>query len=301
MFSGFDLRYNGSVCLWTLDDKANEFRWLLPVLMRVIFLPLQETRITLPMRTYFWLFLLLPLLSTAQEYGEFDLNRGNGILFNVSYAYHSPGGDLGKRFGDHFSVGSGLEFITDKGNWLFGLGMNYYFGNQVAENPILGLLNDQGGIIGNNRGYADIQLRMRGYYLGGHVGKLIPLGFSRNPRSGLRVTASAGLLQHKIRIQDDPLNFVPQLDDQYKKGYDRLSNGLAFTEFIGYQILSTNKLINFFAGVEFTQGFTMSRRAFDFASRQQDTTERVDLNVGFRVGWILPFYVGERASEEIYY
>ncbi|MCI4650583.1 hypothetical protein [Phaeodactylibacter sp.] len=253
------------------------------------------------MRTYFWLFLLLPLLSTAQEYGEFDLNRGNGILFNVSYAYHSPGGDLGKRFGDHFSVGSGLEFITDKGNWLFGLGMNYYFGNQVAENPILGLLNDQGGIIGNNRGYADIQLRMRGYYLGGHVGKLIPLGFSRNPRSGLRVTASAGLLQHKIRIQDDPLNFVPQLDDQYKKGYDRLSNGLAFTEFIGYQILSTNKLINFFAGVEFTQGFTMSRRAFDFASRQQDTTERVDLNVGFRVGWILPFYVGERASEEIYY
>jgi hypothetical protein len=45
----------------------------------------------------------------------------------------------------------------------------------------------------------------------------------------------------------------------------------------------------------------MSRRDFDFSMRQQDTTERLDLNVGFRVGWILPFYVGERASEEVYY
>lgn len=252
------------------------------------------------MRTYFWLFLLLPLTAMTQDYGEFDLNRGNGILFNLSYAYHSPGGDLGKRFGDHFSVGSGLEYITDKGHWLFGLGMNYYFGNQVGENPLSALQNDQGGIIGNNRGYADIQLRMRGFYTGVHVGKLIPLGFA-NPRSGIRVTVSAGLLQHKIRIQDDPLSFVPQLDEEYKKGYDRLSNGLSFTEFIGYQLLSTNKRINFFAGLELTQGFTMSRRDFDFSMRQQDTTERLDLNVGFRVGWILPFYVGERASEEVYY
>jgi hypothetical protein len=252
------------------------------------------------MRTYFWLFLLLPLTAMTQDYGEFDLNRGNGILFNLSYAYHSPGGDLGKRFGDHFSVGSGLEFISDKGHWLFGLGMNYYFGNQVGENPLSALQNDQGGIIGNNRSYADIQLRMRGFYTGVHLGKLIPLGFA-NPRSGIRVTVSAGLLQHKIRIQDDPLSFVPQLDEEYKKGYDRLSNGLSFTEFVGYQLLSTNKRINFFAGLELTQGFTMSRRDFDFSMRQQDTTERLDLNVGFRVGWILPFYVGERASEEVYY
>ena len=135
---------------------------------------------------------------------------------------------------------------------------------------------------------------------GAHVGKLIPVGFS-NPRSGLRLTVSAGLLQHKIRIQDDPLSFVPHLDDDYKKGYDKLSNGLAFTEFVGYQLLSTNKRINFFAGFEFTQGFTMNRRAFDFDTRQQDTANRVDLNVGFRVGWVLPFYVGQRASEEIYY
>jgi hypothetical protein len=168
------------------------------------------------MRTYFWLFLLLPLTAMTQDYGEFDLNRGNGILFNLSYAYHSPGGDLGKRFGDHFSVGSGLEFISDKGHWLFGLGMNYYFGNQVGENPLSALQNDQGGIIGNNRSYADIQLRMRGFYTGVHLGKLIPLGFA-NPRSGIRVTVSAGLLQHKIRIQDDPLSFVPQLDEEYKK------------------------------------------------------------------------------------
>ncbi|TXB66543.1 hypothetical protein [Phaeodactylibacter luteus] len=236
----------------------------------------------------------------AQEYGEFDINRGNGVLYHISYGGHSPGGDLGRRFGNHFSVGTGLEWITDRGNWLLGAEMNYFFGNQVAENPLSALITDQGFIIGNDRTFADIQLRMRGFYAGAHVGKLIPLG-PRNPRSGLRVTVSAGLLQHKIRIQDDPLRFVPQLDDEYKKGYDRLTNGLAFTEFVGYQILSTNKRINFFAGLELTQGFTMSRRSFDFDTRTQDTASRLDFNVGLRVGWVLPFYVGERASEEIYY
>ncbi len=252
------------------------------------------------MRTYFWLLLLLPALGSAQDYGEFDLNRGNGLLFNVSYAGHSPGGDFGKRFGDHFSFGSGLEFITDKGNWLLGVNFHYYFGNQVGENPISGLQNNVGGIIGTNQGYADIQLRMRGYYAGAHIGKLVSLGFP-NPRSGLRITLSAGLLQHKIRIQDDPLSFVAQLSDEYKKGYDRLTNGFALTEFIGYQLLGTKKRINFFAGFEFTQGFTMNRRSFNFDTRTQDTTERLDLNAGIRVGWILPFYVGKRASEEIYY
>jgi hypothetical protein len=238
--------------------------------------------------------------SQKQEYGEFALNRGNAFLFNLSYGFHQPGGDLSDRFGDHYSIGSGAEWMFDKGNWIVGGSFNFYFGNEVGENSLAPLFNDQGFLIGNDRQYANIRLRMRGFYAGLTLGKLISVGLP-NPRSGIRVSVSTGLLQHKIRIQDDPVRRVPQVSDEYQKGYDRLTNGLAFTEFIGYQILSSNRRINFFAGFEFTQGFTMNRRSFNFDTRQQDTSSRLDLDFGFRVGWMLPFYVGKRASEEIYY
>lgn len=147
---------------------------------------------------YFWFFLLLFLLFFVQEYGEFDFNWGNGIFVDFIYGYYMFGGDFGKCFGNYFSVGIGVEFIIDKGNWFFGLGMSYYFGNEVVENLFIGLFNDQGCIIGNNCGYVDIQFRMCGYYVGGYVGKFILLGFFKNLCFGLRVIVSMGLLQYKI-------------------------------------------------------------------------------------------------------
>jgi hypothetical protein len=244
--------------------------------------------------------LLFALSLSAQEYEEFALNRGNVLMLHITYGFHNPGADLEERFGGHFSVGGGLDWMTERGNWIFGTVFNYHFGNEVKENPLSGLFNDEGFLIGNDRQYADIQLRMRGFYAGAHVGKLISLGF-KNPRSGIRVTAGAGLLQHKIRIQKDPVRRVPQVSGAYEEGYDRLTNGLAFTEFIGYQLMSSNRRINFIAGFEFTQGLTMNRRELNFDTQMKDTQERLDLNFGFRIGWTLPFYMGKTASEEIYY
>lgn len=248
--------------------------------------------------TFIFLALLLPMVAGAQGYGN-ALNKGNGLLVRLSYGGHAPGGDLKNRFGPAFGVGSGLDFISSKSNWIAGLDFSYYFGSDVKEDVLASLRTPEGFIIGNNRTYSDIQLRMRGYYAGGHVGKLIGLGFA-NPRSGIRLTLGAGLLQHKVRIQDDPQSAVPQLSGEYKKGYDRLSNGLAFTEFIGYQVLSIDRRVNFYAGLEFTQGLTMSRRDYDFDTRAKDETERLDLLIGIKVGWILPIYFG-READEIYY
>ena len=248
------------------------------------------------------LFLLLcglPSLLWGQKYSEYALNRGNALLFKLSYSGHRPGGDLADRFGNNFSFGSGVDLITAKGNWIIGADVAYLFGGEVKEDVIATLRTPEGFIIGNDRGYADIQLRERGLYAGGHIGKLIGIG-KANPRSGLRVTVGAGLLQHKVRIQDDPLSGVPQLDDTYKKGYDRLTNGLAFTEFIGYQTLSTDRRVNFFAGLEFTQGFTMNRRDFNFDTRSKDETERTDLLFGIRVGWVIPLYFGQEAGKVFY-
>lgn len=247
---------------------------------------------------FFFFLLLLPLLGGAQGYDN-ALNKGNGLLIHLSYGGHSPGGDLADRFGPAFAVGSGLDFITTKNNWIAGLDFSYYFGANVNEDVLASLRTPEGFIIGNDRSYSDIRLRMRGFYAGGHIGKVLGLGFA-NPRSGIRLTLGAGLLQHKVRIQDDPQSGVPQLSDEYKKGYDRLSNGLAFTEFVGYQVLSMDRRVNFYIGMEFTQGLTMSRRDYNFDTRSRDETERLDLLFGFKAGWILPIYFG-KGSEEIYY
>lgn len=246
--------------------------------------------------------LLLLLTSVYTIQGQSDTyaeNKGNAILGKISVGWQMPGGHLQDRFGNSLSVGGGVDFISGKGNWILGAEFNYLFGTLVKQDVLASLRTPQGAIIGNDRDYADIQLRERGFYTGLLVGKvfLIP---SRENRSGIRFTVGAGLLQHKIRIQDDPVRQVPQLLGEYRKGYDRLTNGLAFSEYIGYQILSNDGKINFTAGFEFTQGFTQNRRTVNFDTMLPDTTERLDLLYTFRVTWVLPFYFG-KGTEEIFY
>ncbi len=245
---------------------------------------------------------LVLFLATATAQKEDNrANKGSLLAFHLSYAYELPGVDLKARFGNNSSLGLASEWMTDKGNWIMGLKFNYFFGNTVKQDVLAHLRTPEpaSAIIGNDRSYADIQLRERGFYTGLVFGKLFLLP-SIEKRSGIRVTISTGLLQHKIRIQDDPVKPVAQLNEDLKKGYDRLSNGLAFNEFIGYQILSNSNRINFIIGFEFTQGFTQNRRSFNYDTMVKETVKRIDIQSGIRVSWVLPLYIGRDASE-IYY
>jgi hypothetical protein len=246
-----------------------------------------------------WLFFAAILLVSPLSAQSNPQNVGTGILAKFSLGGQVPGGDLAARFGPNMNFGGGLDLITKESNFLFGLEGYYLFGNSINENVLSNLAASEGAVIAADGGYADIQLRERGFYIGAMAGKLFSLS-TKNPRSGIRLTVGAGLLQHQIRIQDDPFRYVPQLRENYKKGYDRLTNGLAFNQFVGYQVLSMNKRVNFYIGLEFTQGFTQSRRDFNFDTRTSDTKNRFDTLTGVRAGWILPFYVGKSAAE-IYY
>ncbi|HMQ85101.1 MAG TPA: hypothetical protein PKA00_19480, partial [Saprospiraceae bacterium] len=259
--------------------------------------PTTNQAMRLILTTFCTLILISPLL-IGQGYNS-NLNEGNGLLFKFSYGYHVPGGDLADRFGSNSSIQTGLDYITDKSNWIIGLDANFYFGSVVKEAVLGGLLNPEGFIIGNDRDYADIQLRERGIHFDLHLGKIFPIS-PINQRSGIRVHVGAGLLQHKIRIQDDPIRGVPQLFGDYKKGYDRLTNGLSLTEFVGYQHLSRDRRLNFYGGFEWTQAFTQSRRDFNFDTMSKDEAKRFDSLIGFRIGLILPFYLGQDAGQ-IYY
>jgi len=242
-------------------------------------------------------FCLLTTVNAQKE--DFAKNKGNALLVKMSVGAQTPGGHLQDRFGNSLSFGLGTDMITHEKNWIFGLEGYYFFGTQVKQDVLANLRTPQGQIIGNDRSYADIQLRQRGYYMGLLAGKLFLIP-SKEKRSGVRVTVGGGFMQHKIRIQDDPVRQVPQLLGEYRKGYDQLSNGLAFNQYIGYQMLSNDGRINFTAGFEFTQGFTQNRRSYSFNLMGQDTTERTDLLYTFRLTWILPFYFGQ-GTDDIFY
>ncbi len=249
------------------------------------------------MRSIFWLVLLcfLPLASSAQE-GL--INRGPALPLQLSYAFQLPMGDLADRFGSSFNLGFGGDFLSARQNWILGLQGGFTFGYVVDEDVLAPMRTPEGFIYGNNKSVADVNLRQRGLRLIAHAGKLLSIS-PNNPRSAIRLTAGIGYWEHRIRLQEDPGNVVPQITGPYRPGYDRLTRGVALQQFIGYQFMSNDARINFFAGVELTEGFTRNRRAMNFDTGQTDHPQRFDMQMSFRVGWILPFYLG--GGEEILY
>ena len=235
-----------------------------------------------------WVLLMLSMRAggLAQDPPQ---NTGRALLTTFSYGWQIPGGDLSERYGDNFSLGLQTDFLTANSQWLFGLSGQFLFGSNVKTDVLSGLRTPEGFIIGNDRQPASIQLRERGFYLGVEGGRLFALS-SDNPRSALRLTLGGGLLQHQIRLQNDPLRSVPQIEGPYEKGYDRLTNGLALRQYIGYQLLGTDRRANFSVGIECMQGFTRNRRIFNFDTRRRENETRLDLLFGIRLGWILPFY-----------
>jgi hypothetical protein len=218
-------------------------------------------------------------------------------MIKISYAAQWPGRDMYKRFG--FSSAIALNFsVKTKHNLFFGIDGGFIFGNNIKENGILDSLKTSSGFIINGNGNAaTVRLFERGYTLSVHIGKLFNI-LSNNKNSGLLIYAGPTYLQHKIRI-DDIGHETPELSKEYLKGYDRLTSGFGFHEFIGYMYLGNKRMLNFFFGIDCTQAFTKSQRSYDFDLMKADTQKRFDMLSGFRVGWILPLYKG--TPQEFYY
>jgi hypothetical protein len=227
-----------------------------------------------------------------------DVETPSLINIGLEYGYQIPGGDLVDRFDNSSALGVKFEYLFPNNLSISGH-YSFFFGRNVKEDPLLSLRNSDSLLIGNNFSQANIFLRQRGFYFGGALGKLFPVSKS-NPRSGIKIELGLGLLQHKIRIQEDPESFVPVVGGDYKKGYDRLTNGLALRQFIGYQYHSLNQLVNFYAGLEFSQGFTQNRRSYNYDLGGPDETKRLDLITSIKFGWMITIYSGD-TGEEIYY
>jgi hypothetical protein len=241
-------------------------------------------------------FILFPFPGKAQV--NVKDSALNISMFYPTYGYSMPGGDLADRFGFSHQIGVGFMFKAKTG-WSFSLEGNYIFRDGV-KNPasiLSGIATSDGHIIDEGGVFANVMLLERGYSLFAKVGKLFPV-IGPNPNSGLLVQFGAGMLQHKIRIEV-PNNTAPQLRGDYKKGYDHMCTGPAITEFVGYQHLGNQRKLNFYAGFDFVQAYTFSRRSYYFNEKIIPDEKRIDLLSSIKIGWYLPLY--NKTRQAFYY
>jgi hypothetical protein len=215
-----------------------------------------------------------------------------------TYSFSMPAGDMADRYGFSHQIGAGYMFKGQKG-WSISFEANLIFRDGIKDpaSILSNIMTEDGFIIDQGGVFANVMLSERGFTAWAKVGKLIQLQ-GQNPNSGLLLQFGGGMLQHRIRI-DIPTNSVPQLTGDYKKGYDHLCNGPAISQFIGYQHLGNTRKINFFAGLEFTEAFTQSRRSYYFNDMKKPDEKRFDMLNSIKIGWYLPFY--KKTREKFYY
>ncbi|HZF99997.1 MAG TPA: hypothetical protein VEY71_03305 [Chitinophagales bacterium] len=212
----------------------------------------------------------------------------SGLLVGFSYGYQFPLADMAERFGNNGLVGTEITYKL-RNNFTFGAEAGLIFGRSVNQAGFLdSLMTPDGYFMGYNGLYGNIALYERGFNFSGNVGKIIPV-FNANPNSGVYIRLGAGFLQHKIKITDTEETLYP-LNGEYVKGYDRLSNGLMLSQYVGFLHLDPRHFVNFHVGLLVQEGFTQNRRSWNFDERRKETEKRLDVLVGLRGTWILPFY-----------
>lgn len=218
-------------------------------------------------------------------------------MLSANLGYNHPGGDFAERFNGSGQIGASF-MLKFESNLLLGVSGNYLFSSGIKNNEYYEYLQNDDGWITNMYGEPGIVAeKLDGFTITGELGYVIP-AFNPNPNSGILVKAGAGFLQHKIWIEERGNN-MPQLTPEYIKGYDRLCNGLMTNQFIGYVFFHRKAAWNFYAGLEFTQGYTQNRRSWDFIREKKIDEKRLDLLYSIKIGWIISFH--KRMSTELYF
>jgi len=224
--------------------------------------------------------MVLPAQDTAKSKPAFHFR--NTILFCANYGRQQPVGILAKRFGGSNSVGFTTAYKFGR-NFQVQAGINTFFSGKVKESGVFDSMKGSSGyLLDINGTYAEVRMYERGYHWHIDFGKIIPINkFDKN--SGLLITGGLGFIEHRIKFTYQR-TVLPQLDNGYYKGYDRLTNGLMVRGFIGYQKIDPQAMLNFVAGIELLNGFTQNRRELNYDTRMQDDSARNDLMIGLKVG-----------------
>ena len=245
-----------------------------------------------------WLLIAILLMMIAQLSSQ--TIKDDRILIpmiSADLGYNHPGGDFAERFNGSGQVGAAFN-LKFKSNIFLGVQGSYLFSQGIKDPEYRDYLENEDGWITNFYGEPGIVAeKLDGFTVSAHIGYIIPV-LNPNPNSGIMVSGGMGFMQHKIWIEERGNN-IPQLTDEYIKGYDRLCNGLMTKQFLGYMFFHEKATWNFYAGFEFTQGYTQNRRSWDFIEERKIDEKRLDLLYSIKIGWVISLH--KRMATEIYY
>lgn len=220
-----------------------------------------------------------------------------GFILGVNGDFDNPAGDMAKRFGLSYRVGAEVLYKL-KSNWVWGAKVDFILGDKIKEDSLMINLKDNYGMVnGQDGNKVYLTNRELGYMIGLQVGKIINISKTSSD-NGIMFLTSVGFLQHKINIYNRDQN-VASIKGDYRKGYDRLTNGLFLEEYVSYNYFANNGLINFNIGLDFMAGFTKGRRDFLYDVMRTDDKQRIDILFGIRGGWYIPMF--KRKSEEFFF
>lgn len=220
-------------------------------------------------------------------------------LLEFRYGFHVPLADMKDRFGSNSDIGVSFENVNYGQKVFFGADASFFFGNVVKEDVLAGLRTFDGSIIGIDGYPGDVNLKERGFYAGVNAGKIFSTGKDEKNLTGFRTQIGVGLLQHKIRVQDNFKSIVA-LEKKNLKGYDRLTNGPAIHLAAGFHFQHPKNNFHFNIMGDIYGARTRSRRDFDNSTGGYLSQKRTDILAGLTIAYVVSISKTSGA-EHIYY
>jgi hypothetical protein len=225
------------------------------------------------------------------------IEADNAVIICLNYNGQFPFGVVAQRFGFNSIFSAELLYKT-KYNWLIGANGGLLYGTRIKQDYVLNnIANPAGQFVTQYNDVTSINLGEQGFNIQATFGKIIPLG-KKYPNSGILLMTGFGMLQYKISINVRATE-LPQVSPEYKKGYDRLSNGPVISQFVGATFMARRKYFCGYAGAQFDLAYTADRRPYDFYLMAPLKDPGAAMFLGIKIGYIIPIFL--QASEKEYY
>ena len=222
-----------------------------------------------------------------------------GFLLAPTFTFQVPGSEMAHRYGVNSNFGMQVGYKFGK-NLMVGLEGNFLFGSKIKEGDhLIHNLVVSNLVIASDGALEEANFSGRGTMARLLFGKSFPFNLDK-PSSGLLIQFGAGYMRHRILI-DVNNDLTPQFTGDYKGGYDRLTHGLALSQYVGILKLEKGKYVNLSLGLEFIQGITRSARPFDFIEGKKLDKTRFEALYGLKLTWIIPAFTGQSTKSEYYY
>lgn len=220
-------------------------------------------------------------------------------FFQVQYSAGIGLNDLASpRYGLVNNLGPGFGFKF-KNNVSIAVETNFTFGNMQRNNDLFPFVTPDSFLITREGNLDDPIPFLRGVDV--RFNTIIPIySFKNTPNTSIAVQPSVGWGYYYVHYRvEDPRNVV-LLEDQYRKGIDKLRSGFQYQVMLLYDWHSNNNLRNFRLGFFYTSRFSKNQRSYSF-DNYPVKEEYKDDQIGVRIDWNLPFVSSKVTSKGIVY